>query len=387
MYNARANEEALGLGLCSMFTFANVLGSILLLRWNKNGLGLISVSVILLSIVYSYVLHFWIVETIPFIIAVIFLWLILQIRKGGKSAWSQLKSGWDGKHCRHIYQIFAVMELVLFILTIIAFGGDKGKQQNPEPTPILQDTIVMEKQNPIENVAKDSMPVNDSVKTIRTDTVSNKKPSLVSPDKKKPEENKATPEKSSQKTYSLDDAAKYLDTHKVWVVSEMKQYPDLRNLSKLMEQSLYTCRNQLPSALVSKSQRLKEISKLLKEIEYRYRGNDDKRIMSRLRSKSHRFVSSDKIEPYQIRNLLREILDEARSYDKKKKSTGDEPSNGTPTKEKSAKKRSIGADTPNVKDDANSKAARKKRIQKEIEDYKKMVSDSVMNATPSFGLG
>lgn len=368
MYDTRANEETLGLGLCSMFTFANVLGSILLLRWSKNGLGLIAVSAILLSIVFSYVLHFWIVETIPFIIAVIFLWLILQIRKGGKSAWSQLKSGWDGKHCRHIYQIFAVVELILFILTIIAFGGKNGNQDNPAPTPVLYDTIVVEKQDPVKDISHDSIPATDTVKKERPVIDSkDQKPSIETPINKKPSENNATPETSSQKTYSLDDAAKYLDTHNVWVESEMNHYPDLHNIRKHIGHSLVTCRNQLPSSLVSKSKRLNEISKLFSEVEHLSIVHNDKRIMSRLRKNYHRFASSDKIEPYQICNLLRETIDKTRSYDRREKSTGGEPSNTTPSNENSAKKRSIGGASPNGKDDTDSIAARKKRIQKEID--------------------
>lgn len=81
MYAANAMEEPLGLGLCSMFTFANVLGAILLMRWNKYGLGLTVVSVSLLSIVYAYVLNLGLIPTIPFFVAIFLLWLILQIKK------------------------------------------------------------------------------------------------------------------------------------------------------------------------------------------------------------------------------------------------------------------------------------------------------------------
>lgn len=215
MYDAKAIEETLGFGLCSMFTFANVLGAILLMRWNKNGISLIAISVILLSIVYGYVLNYWIVKTIPFIGAVAFLWLILQIRKGGKSAWSQLKSGWDSKHCRHIYQIFAVTELILFILTLIAFGGNKSKQPIPEPTPVLEDTIVIAKQNPVENISRDSIPVTDSIKVESPDVDQpNKKTEADVADQVKQSESKTNLEKSPN-TYSLDDAARYLDIHNV----------------------------------------------------------------------------------------------------------------------------------------------------------------------------
>lgn len=181
MYDASVMEETLGLGLCSMFTFANILGSILLLRWNKNGLGLIAISVILLSIVYAYVLHLGLISTIPFLAAVFLLWLILQIRKSGKSAWSQLKSGWDSKHCRHIYQVFAVIELILFILTLIAFGNHKGKMRNPDPILISHDTIVNEKQEQLEKILPDLDSVSDSVKT---ETSNNKKPDKEIPTKR-----------------------------------------------------------------------------------------------------------------------------------------------------------------------------------------------------------
>lgn len=384
MYDAKAMEVTLGFGLSSMFTFANVLGAILLMRWNKNGLILMAISGILLSIVYGYVLNCWIVETIPFIGAVAVLLLILQIRKGGKSAWSQLKSGWDGKHCRHIYQIFAVVELALFILTIIEFGGKNGNQNFPHPNTVLHDTIVDEKQDLVKDISRESIPSTNSVKNERpVIDAQDKKPSIETPTNMRPSENNATPEKSSQKTYSLDDAAKYLDTHIVWVVSEMNQYPDLCNLSKLMEKSLYTCRNLLPSALVSKSQRLGEISKLLKEAEYRYRGYYDKRNMSRLRSQFHKNVSSDIILPYQIRNLLREIIDEARcSNDQSMKQTTLHHLMKSPQKREAlVALHQIGK---TIVIPAN---ARKKRNQKEIDDYKKMVSDSVNHVPPTFGLG
>lgn len=386
MYDASVMEEALGFGLCSMFTFANVLGAILLMRWNKNGLSLMAISGILLSIVYGYVLNYWIIETIPFIGVVAFIWLILHIRKGGKSAWSQLKSGWDSKHCRHIYQIFAVTELILFILTLVAFGGNKGKMRNPEPAPVLQDTIVIAKLNPVENISRDSIPVADSIKVESPDVdQTNTKSETEGVDKAKQNESKTNPEKSPN-TYSLDDAARYLDTHNVWNVSEMNKYPDLRHLDEYLRKSLHSCHDMLPSNLASKSKRLREISRLLREVEHLSISNDKKRIMSRLRSKSYRGISSDNIEPNLIRNSIIETIDEARSYDRRKKSTGDEPNNSKPSDEKQVKKRSIGGASPAGKDDADPKEVRKKRIQKDIDDYKKIVSEEAKNAEPTFNL-
>lgn len=338
MYSTKAMDEALGFGLCSMFTFANVLGAILLLRWNKYGLGLTVVSVSLQSIVYAYVLNLGLIPTIQFIGAVAFLYLILQIRKGGKSAWSQLKSGWDSKHCRHIYQIVAVIELILFILTLFAFGGNKQKHPNPESTTVLQDTIAIEKQRS----KSKSREIQSKLQS------KSENPDLKTPDDKtdndgaagipKSTGDKATPEKDSKKSYSIDDAARYLDTQNVWNVSEMSHYPDLRNLYMLMERSIYTSRNLLPYGLTSKSTKLREISMLLKEVERRSIKNDNPIRSSRLKRIFHRGISSDKIKPYIVCKSLKEILDEARSHDRMKKSNEKWPNNGNPSNEKRVKK-------------------------------------------------
>lgn len=166
----------------------------------------------------------------------------------------------------------------------------------------------------------------------------------------------------------------------------MNKYPDIRHLDKYLRKSLHSCHDMLPSNLVSKSKRLREISRLLREVEHLSLSNDN-RIMSRLRSKSHRGITSDQIEPDIIRNSLRETVDEARIYERRKKSTGDEPNNSKPSDGKQVKKRSIGGSSPAGKDDADSKEARKKRIQREIDEYKKMVFDSIKSVTPTFGLG
>lgn len=387
MYATKAMDETLGLGLCSMFTFANVLGAILLLRWNKYGLGLIANSVILISIVYAYVLNLGFIPTFPFIGTVVLLFLILQIRKGGKSAWSQLNSGWDTRHCRHIYQIFVVIELILFILTLIAFGDNKSKQPNSEPTIVLHDTIVIKEQNPEENILRDSILVSPSVKSENSCLkTSNDKSDKDINDNQKSISDKVTSEKSPRKSYSIDDAVWYLDTHDVWNVPEMNQYPDLRNLHRLLKLSLYSYRNRLPSKLTSKSKRLREISMMLEKIEYLSINNNDKDIMLELKKRSHRGMSSNTIEPYIICNSLKKVLKYV-CRSERNKPKRDEQCPSQPSNEKQVKRRSIGGNFPVDKDYSDSKAAREKSIQREIDEYKKMVSDSIKNVTPTFGLG
>lgn len=64
--------------------------------------------------------------------AILIWWAILQMKKDGVSAWSQLQSGWDGKHCRHLYQMFGAIGVILFILTMIAFGNANGRNDDSQ---------------------------------------------------------------------------------------------------------------------------------------------------------------------------------------------------------------------------------------------------------------
>lgn len=123
MFNINSGEMALGFGLCSIFGVVNVLSAILLLRWNKIGFYMMVVSSIMAIIVNICVLKMEPVAMVGSLFAIVIWWAILQMKKDGVSAWSQLQSGWDGKHCRHLYQLFAAIGVILFILTLIAFGN------------------------------------------------------------------------------------------------------------------------------------------------------------------------------------------------------------------------------------------------------------------------
>ena len=359
MYDASVTEETLGLGLCSMFTFANILGAILLLRWNKTGLGLITISAILLSIVYAYVLNLGLIPTIPFFAAAFLLWLILQMRKRGKSAWSQLKSGWDSKHCRHIYQVFAVIELILFILTLIAFGNHKGRLRNPDSIQLSRDTIVIEKQNTLEKISPDLGIVSDSLS--KTDP-NHENPNKEIPEKKKTIKNDEPSKKSPPKVYSLEDAARYLDSHDVWRTSEMSQYSEINDLNYQIIRSMREGRYMI--SISCPSRKLNEIRFLMKEIDRLARESDRDLVRRYLRSSS----SQSQLNPGEVIQSLRRALDHIKMYDKQRKVRD--------------KNRGIGGE-----ESLDEKSVRKKRIQKEIDDYKKMVSDSITDVTPTFGLG
>lgn len=201
---------SLGYGLCSMFALLNVLGVILLMRRNKCGFKLLLLSAIVLGCISIFVLKSDPYNAIATLCAVLLLYLIFKFRKKGRYAWSELNPGWDYLHCRHIYQLFLVVEIILF-MTAIVQASDKSMSY---PQYIYEKpsegTVVIE---PIEAI--DSIPAD----TITTQRV---------------KEDKSTKEESS----SIEAAAEFLDTHKVWKESEMQTYPILRGLNRRIKMSI-----------------------------------------------------------------------------------------------------------------------------------------------------
>lgn len=129
MFGADGSGDALGFGLCSILGLVNVLSAIQLLRWNKVGFYMMVVSSILAMIVNVSVLNMEPVAVASSLVAIVIWWAILQMKKDGESAWSQLESGWDVAHNRHLYQLFAILAAILLVLTLIAYGnaGSSGK--------------------------------------------------------------------------------------------------------------------------------------------------------------------------------------------------------------------------------------------------------------------
>lgn len=188
MFSAYSSEAALGLGLCSIFGAVNVLSAILLLRWNKIGFYMMVVSSIMAIVVNICVLKMEPIAMIGSLFAIVIWWAILQMKKNSVSAWSQLQSGWDGKHCRHLYQLFAAISAVLFILTMIAFGNaGHGDNDNSD------DDIVA--------VADDEVMTEDEVEeVVIIDSVANPEEDVIvveEPVKTKPQEQQTRKEESS----------------------------------------------------------------------------------------------------------------------------------------------------------------------------------------------
>ena len=141
MFDTDSGSLALGLGLCSILGLVNVLSCILLLRWNKIGFYMMVVSCIMSAAVQLCVMKMDPAPTIGSLFSVVIWWAILQAKKDGVSAWSQLESGWDVKHCRHLYQVFAAVAAILFVLTLVAYGqvGDRDDEPDPDDIEVVGD--------------------------------------------------------------------------------------------------------------------------------------------------------------------------------------------------------------------------------------------------------
>lgn len=122
MFNAVSGEQALGIGLCSMLGLLNILGAILLLRWNKMGFYMFVVSALMSIAINLVILKVEPVLVYSSVASIFIWWILLKLPKNGRSAWSHMRGGWDYLHCRHLYQVFSVCGIILFVLTMINAG-------------------------------------------------------------------------------------------------------------------------------------------------------------------------------------------------------------------------------------------------------------------------
>lgn len=120
MFSVWSNTMVWGFGLLSILALGNVLGAILLLRWNKCGFYLIIAGSIITAIVNLGILNLGVIVSMQGLFALLIWWGILQIKKDGVSVWKHMNGGWDYKHCRHLYQLFGIIAGGLLIATIAA---------------------------------------------------------------------------------------------------------------------------------------------------------------------------------------------------------------------------------------------------------------------------
>lgn len=127
IFGTHEGLESLGCGLLSILAIGNILGAILLMRWNKYGFYLYLINSVLATLVNILVMELEPTVWIPGIISVLFWWGVLQIQKDGVSAWKLMCSGWDYQHTRHLYQLFGVIFAILLVLTIVAYPAKQDE--------------------------------------------------------------------------------------------------------------------------------------------------------------------------------------------------------------------------------------------------------------------
>lgn len=363
MYRTNALKEILGFGVCSMFTFANMLGTILLMRWIKNGYGLIVLSTVFISIVYVFVLQIEVYPATVFIGATIILWSVFQLREEGQSAWKRLKNGWDYKHCRHIYQIFSGIEIILFILTLVTFGECKNTDQLSVSKMPNNYTIVVDEEAR-EDIA-DSIVNEDSY--MKSPKDEQPRATLKRQINKEPIEAKKSSKESSspgKKSTNIENATKYLDTHSVWKSSEMAQYQELRELNEQILISLNSGHCRISGKICPYSKSLNEVRRKLMEFEKLSQNVKAPYIYIQKYLRIPKGKSSE-IKPKEVLSNLNHAIVRLKMY------------------EESHETKSRDSDINNGDTTVNDINIRRE-ILRSIE---KMKSDSIKNAAPKFGLG
>lgn len=161
MFGAYDSSISLAFGLTAVLSVVNILGAILLMRWNKYGFYLYTVSALLAAVFCIVVLgaELYVIGSSLFVILI--WWGILHIKKNNVSAWQLMENGWDYKHCRHLYQVFATVIGVLLIMTIITYAGRTIDTRNEN---VLSDDVL------VDSVAVDSVAVHAEWSEFSDDT-------------------------------------------------------------------------------------------------------------------------------------------------------------------------------------------------------------------------
>lgn len=145
IYGMESENEILSAGLTAIFGLGNVLGSILLLKWNRIGFLIMIISTLLDGISDICLLNSDSLDSFIFLTPIVVLFILLQIKKNGISYWKQLKSGWDGKNNRHLYQATFCLALLFVGLTLTAIGNDeKDGNDNPDEEYVVIEEVMEE---------------------------------------------------------------------------------------------------------------------------------------------------------------------------------------------------------------------------------------------------
>ena len=139
-----------GMGLSTILAVVNILGSVLLMRWNKLGFYLFLIGSLCGTAINMLILAMTPMVIFSSLLGILVWWAVLQIKKGGVSAWNQMFCGWDYKHCRHLYQVFIGIFLVLLVITSIRSltisGNVKEQKEELVASDLIEDSAIAEEE-------------------------------------------------------------------------------------------------------------------------------------------------------------------------------------------------------------------------------------------------
>lgn len=137
-------DAIIGYGLMSALSLLTVLSAILMMRWNKCGFYL-SVILALLFVLVD-IVFLKSLESLRGLVSIAVWWAILQTKTDGVRVWHLMEGGWDYKHCRHLYQLFAVITALLLAMSIgrsVATGhGSRGDAPLVDSDSVATDPLV-----------------------------------------------------------------------------------------------------------------------------------------------------------------------------------------------------------------------------------------------------
>lgn len=117
MFEVGYSSNALGFGFCSILGCLNILGAVLLLRWQKCGFYLFAISTLVAIVINLAVLGMPPEATVSSLVAIAIWRSILQAKKDGQTAWYYLDSGWNFARHKTIYWVATGLCSLLFVLT------------------------------------------------------------------------------------------------------------------------------------------------------------------------------------------------------------------------------------------------------------------------------
>lgn len=135
-----------GHGLSLIMSLGCILGSILLMRWNKLGFFLFLICQAVVVLLDVFLFHSDPYLIVSLIIAMCIWRGILQMKRNGVSAWKNMFIGWDYQHCRHLYQVFLGLTFIIFLLILFAVvnNANSGTQREDSEEYELLDSIAID---------------------------------------------------------------------------------------------------------------------------------------------------------------------------------------------------------------------------------------------------